>query len=156
MNKNKEYTGLQNYLNILIDSQGKILNQAVTEYNEKLAAFLDKNSEGGEEIVEAEKDVLREIQDAIHEASGKVENYTERLERAQEAAAAAEQMPEAHVVGAWSLAALEQLFDVSAMDRTAHATEKLVTQQDKQLSLQDRMNRTLSDIKQKNTVVYGD
>ena len=156
MNKNKEYTGLQNYLNILIDSQGKILNQAVTEYNDKLAAFLDKNSEGGEEIVEAEKDVLREIQDAIHEASGKVENYTERLERAQEAAAAAEQMPEAHVVGAWSLAALEQLFDVSAMDRTAHATEKLVTQQDKQLSLQDRMNRTLSDIKQENQVVYGD
>lgn len=156
MNKNKEYTGLQNYLNILIDSQGKILNQAVTEYNDKLAAFLDKNSEGGEEIVEAEKDVLREIQDAIHEASGKVENYTERLERAQEAAAAAEQVPEAHVVGAWSLAALEQLFDVSAMDRTAHATEKLVTQQDKQLSLQDRMNRTLSDIKQENQVVYGD
>jgi len=155
MNKNKEYTGLQSYLNILIDSQGKILNQAVTEYNDKLTAFLDKNSEGGEEIVEAEKDVLREIQDAINEASGKIENYTERLQRAQEAAAEAEKVPEARVVGAWSLAALEQLFSPSAIDRTAHATEKLVTQQDKQLSLQDRMNRTLTDIKQKNQVVYG-
>jgi hypothetical protein len=156
MNRDKDYSGLQAYLNILIDSQSKALNAAVTQYNDQLTAFLDKNSEGGEEIVEAEKDVLRDIQDAINEANGRIIDYTERLERAQQAADDAAKMPEAHVVGAWSLAALEQLFDASAMDRTAHATEKMVSQQDKQLANQDKMNRTLTQIKDESQLVYGD
>jgi TP901 family phage tail tape measure protein len=156
MNREKDYSGLQAYLNILIDSQSKALNAAVTQYNDQLTAFLDKNSEGGEEIVEAEKDVLRDIQDAINEANGRIIDYTERLERAQQAADDAAKMPEAHVVGAWSLAALEQLFDASAMDRTAHATEKMVSQQDKQLANQDKMNRTLTQIKDESQLVYGD
>ena len=156
MNRDKDYSGLQAYLNTLIDSQSKALNAAVTQYNDQLTAFLDKNSEGGEEIVEAEKDVLRDIQDAINEANGRIIDYTERLERAQQAADDAAKMPEAHVVGAWSLAALEQLFDASAMDRTAHATEKMVSQQDKQLANQDKMNRTLTQIKDESQLVYGD
>lgn len=155
MNRDKDYSGLQAYLNILIDSQSKALNAAVTQYNDQLTAFLDKNSEGGEEIVEAEKDVLRDIQDAINEANGRIIDYTERLERAQQAADDAAKMPEAHVVGAWSLAALEQLFDASALDRTAHATEKMVSQQDKQLANQDKMNRTLTQIKDESQLVYG-
>lgn len=156
MNRDKDYSGLQAYLNILIDSQSKALNAAVTQYNDQLAAFLDKNSEGGEEIVEAEKDVLRDIQDAINEANGRILDYTERLERAQQAADDAAKVPEAHVVGSWSLAALEQLFDASALDRTAHATEKMVSQQDKQLANQDKMNRTLTQIKDESQLVYGD
>lgn len=156
MNRNEDFSGLSAYLNILIDSQTKALNEAVTQYNDQLAAFLDKNSEGGEELVEAEKDVLRDIQDAINEANGRIADYTDRLERAQQAVDDAAKMPEAHVVGSWSLAALEQLFDASALDRTAHATEKMVVQQDKQLANQDRMNRTLTEIKDESQMVYGD
>ena len=156
MNRDEDFSGLSAYLNILIDSQTKALNEAVTQYNDQLAAFLDKNSEGGEELVEAEKDVLRDIQDAINEANGRIADYTDRLERAQQAVDDAAKMPEAHVVGSWSLAALEQLFDASALDRTAHATEKMVVQQDKQLANQDRMNRTLTEIKDESQMVYGD
>lgn len=155
MNKNKDYFGLESYLNTLIASQSDALNKAVTDYNDKLAAFLGENSEGGTELVRDEEEVLKEIQRTISDAQGRIANYTDRLERAQDAIADANKLPDARIVGSWTLAALDQMFDVSAEDRTAHATETMVKQQEQQLSNQKEMNRHLDKIEEKSTLVYG-
>ncbi len=148
MNKAKDYTGLQSYLSVLIDGQSQALNAAVSEYNAKLAAFLDGNSEGGADLTDTEKDVLHEIQDAINDAQGRMDDYTERLERAQDAAAEAAGKTDPKVVGSWSLAALDQIFDTSAQDRTANATETMVSQQERQIAIQDKSYKMLTKLKE--------
>ena len=155
MNKNKDYYGLESYLSVLIDAQTNALNNAVTDYNEKLAAFLGENSEGGAELVDTEEEVLKEIQRTIADAQNRIANYTDRLERAQDAIADANKLPDARIVGSWTLAALDQMFDVSAEDRTAKATETMVKQQEQQLANQKEMNRHLDKIEDQSTIVYG-
>jgi len=148
MNKAKDYTGLQSYLRVLIDGQSQALNQAVSEYNDKLAAFLGENSEGGADLTDTEKDALHEIQEAITDAQGRMDDYTARLERAQDAAAEASRKTDPKVVGSWSLSALDQIFDTSAQDRTAHATETMVSQQERQIALQDKSYKMLTKLKE--------
>ena len=148
MNQAKDYTGLQSYLSVLINGQSQALNAAVSEYNAKLAAFLDGNSEGGADLTDTEKDVLHEIQDAINDAQGRMDDYTERLERAQDAAAEAAGKTDPKVVGSWSLAALDQIFDTSAQDRTANATETMVSQQERQIAIQDKSYKMLTKLKE--------
>lgn len=150
-----ENVELQNYLNVLIDSASKALNAAVSEYNEKLAAFSSENSEGGADLDDSEKDALRDIQQTISESKSRLDSYVDRLNRAQEAANKAVTEQRTSAVGSWSLEAIGNLFDASAEDRTATATETMVTQGEKQLILQEKTNRTLNKI-QSQKLQYGE
>ena len=151
-----ENADLQNYLNVLIESASKALNAAVSEYNDKLATFSGADSEGGVELADSEKDALRDIQQTISASKSRLDSYVDRLDRAREAASDAVAEQRTSAVGSWSLEAIGQLFDASAEDRTASATETMVSQQEKQIALQEKSNRTLEKIKDKSTLQYGD
>ena len=147
--------GLKSFLGVLMQKQSAALTAAVQDYNAKLKMFLDEQSEGGKELTDAEKDVLREIQEAIKDGRSRMDDFTNRLKRAQDATGEKVKEQDARVMAAWSLDELNRMFDTSAQDRTAAATEKLVEQQEKAISLQEKGNKSLKKIQNNATLVYG-